>query len=326
MKKTYLIIIGIILLIFVGVICFLNKDDKQDEILVSAIKTYLESNKQIINDDTILITSINNLKNENILDSSYENKILKITNKNKKIKFKVLDNYTFKKENYSVLEVNADNVNSKSFFYSDTNYRYYIDNANNYFIKQNTTLIPLYDIINNNYMTMEELINIVPLDKIPNIPTGDNNDSQGDSNLNEEEKENNNKEEINNNQNDTTNSNDDIMSKPNNENNSSSNTENGNNNLTNDKNENDDSNNNIDVEIPENEDSNNNVDINIPDKDEQNNGGIIINSDFKIEDRTGNIVLKLQMNFGEILQVFIILLAKEAIIFILFLKMEKNIF
>lgn len=264
MKKIYLVILGIILLISFGVIYFIN-NNKQDEVLVSAINIYLERNKKIINEDTILITSVNNLKNENILDLSYENKILKITNKNKKIKYKVLDNYTFKKDNYYVLENNADNVNSKSFFYSDTNYRYYLNNAKNYFIKQNNVIIPLYDVINNNYIAVKELINVIPLTKFPNIPTSDNGDSKDNNNENKDDKENN--------KNNVTNNDNDKTSKPNNDNNSSNNNESGNNNLVNDNND--------------KEDSNNKVDVDIPNKNEQNKNEITVNNDFKIEDRTG---------------------------------------
>lgn len=272
MKKIYLVILGIILLISFGVIYFIN-NNKQDEVLVSAINIYLERNKKIINEDTILITSVNNLKNENILDLSYENKILKITNKNKKIKYKVLDNYTFKKDNYYVLENNADNVNSKSFFYSDTNYRYYLNNAKNYFIKQNNVIIPLYDVINNNYIAVKELINVIPLTKFPNIPTSDNGDSKDNNNENKEDKENN--------KNDVTNNDNDKTSKPNNDNNSSNNNESGNNNLVNDNNDKEDSNNKVDIDIPNNED------VDIPNKNEQNKNEITVNNDFKIEDRTG---------------------------------------
>ena len=124
MKKSYLIIIGIVLLISIGVIYFVNSN-KQDEVLVSSINSYLEKNEKVINDDITLITSINNLKTEELLDSSYENDLLKITFKNKKIKYEILESYTFTKDNYHVVETNNDKVISKSLFYEDSNYKYY---------------------------------------------------------------------------------------------------------------------------------------------------------------------------------------------------------
>lgn len=275
MKKIYLIIIGVLILTFVGVFYFINHN-KQDEVLVSAINSYLEKNNKILDNDTIIITTTNNLKEENVLNPSYENNLIKITYKNKNIKYEILDNYRFEKENYKVVSTSNANVDSKSLFYTDTNYKYYLDDSKNYFIKQNNILISLYDIINNNYMTKEELINILPLYKKANILIDNNNENREELN-NSSNKDNNNDNK--NNNSDSNNNDNTINNVPN---------ENGGNIISKPNNDIPDNNQGSNNNTSNNNESDNN--INIPEKNEENKGDKEdnnVNNDFIIDDRNG---------------------------------------
>jgi len=272
MKKIYLVILVIILFISIGTI-YLIFNNKQDKVLVSAINTYLEKNKQVINNDTILITSINNLKTEKLLDSSYENNLLKVTYKNNKVEYKILDSYTFKKENYYVVETSNDKVISKSLFYEDSNYKYYLSDSKNYFIKQNNTLIPIYDVVNYKFLEKVELINVIPLEKESKKTIIDNNNTEDNDSEIKEEVENNNKEEENNNSNNGNNNNNQI---PDNNNSSTPNTENK---LPDNDTESDNK--------QEENNPGNKVEVTIPDKNDIEKEENIVSNDFVIEDRNG---------------------------------------
>lgn len=184
-KKLLYILVPIIFLVLMvgGILNFKNKNSVSYDLnILTASENYMSKNVLIIEKDDAIVTSLKSLN----INEAEENRLIKIYYANGKVKYEEFTSYEELKKitNYSIKNTTNENVISMSLFFEDDINRYYLKESENYFVKFDTMLIPLEDVVLHNILTKNDLLSLLPLEieKKEIIKEENNNEKETDEN------------------------------------------------------------------------------------------------------------------------------------------------